>query len=237
VSAGIAVENLVAGYGATVVLQDVSFELAAGDTLAILGRNGVGKSTLLSTLMGFTTLHAGSMRLNGRPIEALASHRRNRLGLGYVPQEREIFPSLTVEENLSVAHRASSAWSLAQVFELFPPLKERRRNAGDRLSGGEQQMLAIGRALVGAPSILLLDEPMEGLAPIIIESLYDTLARIRDEAALTVVLVEQKVDLALSFARDAIVLDRGRIVYHGASAALAQDEATKARLLGVGAAQ
>ncbi len=159
-SAGIAVDNLVAGYGATVVLQDVSFELAAGDTLAILGRNGVGKSTLLSTLMGFTTLHAGSMRLNGRPIEALASHRRNRLGLGYVPQEREIFPSLTVEENLSVAHRASSAWSLAQVFELFPPLKERRRNAGDRLSGGEQQMLAIGRALVGAPSILLLDEPM-----------------------------------------------------------------------------
>ncbi len=236
-SAGIAVENLVAGYGATVVLQDVSFELAAGDTLAILGRNGVGKSTLLSTLMGFTTLHAGSMRLNGRPIEALASHRRNRLGLGYVPQEREIFPSLTVEENLSVAHRASSAWSLAQVFELFPPLKERRRNAGDRLSGGEQQMLAIGRALVGAPSILLLDEPMEGLAPIIVESLYDTLARIRDEAALTVVLVEQKVDLALSFARDAIVLDRGRIVYHGASAALAQDEATKVRLLGVGAAQ
>ncbi len=235
-SAGIAVDNLVAGYGATVVLQDVSFELAAGDTLAILGRNGVGKSTLLSTLMGFTTLHAGSMRLNGRPIEALASHRRNRLGLGYVPQEREIFPSLTVEENLSVAHRASSAWSLAQVFELFPPLKERRRNAGDRLSGGEQQMLAIGRALVGAPSILLLDEPMEGLAPIIVESLYDTLARIRDEAALTVVLVEQKVDLALSFARDAIVLDRGRIVYHGASAALAQDEATKVRLLGVGAA-
>lgn len=235
-SAGIAVDNLVAGYGATVVLQDVSFELAAGDTLAILGRNGVGKSTLLSTLMGFTTLHAGSMRLNGRPIEALASHRRNRLGLGYVPQEREIFPSLTVEENLSVAHRASSAWSLAQVFELFPPLKERRRNAGDRLSGGEQRMLAIGRALVGAPSILLLDEPMEGLAPIIVESLYDTLARIRDEAALTVVLVEQKVDLALSFARDAIVLDRGRIVYHGASAALAQDEATKVRLLGVGAA-
>ena len=235
-SAGIAVDNLVAGYGATVVLQDVSFELAAGDTLAILGRNGVGKSTLLSTLMGFTTLHAGSMRLNGRPIEALASHRRNRLGLGYVPQEREIFPSLTVEENLSVAHRASSAWSLAQVFELFPPLKERRRNAGDRLSGGEQQMLAIGRALVGAPSILLLDEPMEGLAPIIVELLYDTLARIRDEAALTVVLVEQKVDLALSFARDAIVLDRGRIVYHGASAALAQDEATKVRLLGVGAA-
>jgi len=237
VSSGIAVDNLVAGYGATVVLQDVSFEVAAGGTLAILGRNGVGKSTLLSTLMGFTTRHRGSIRLDGRPIETLVSHRRNRLGLGYVPQEREIFPSLTVEENLSVAHRATGGWSLAQVFDLFPPLKERRRNAGDRLSGGEQQMLAIGRALVGAPTVLLLDEPMEGLAPIIVDSLHDALARIRDEAALTVVLVEQKVDLALSFARDAIVLDRGRIVYRGTSEALARDETTKARLLGVGAAE
>ncbi|MGA2815747.1 MAG: ABC transporter ATP-binding protein [Xanthobacteraceae bacterium] len=236
-NAGIAVDNLVAGYGATVVLQDVSFELAAGGTLAVLGRNGVGKSTLLSTLMGFTTRHGGSIRLDGRPIEALASHRRNRLGLGYVPQEREIFPSLTVEENLSVARRAAGYWSLADVFDLFPALKERRRNAGNRLSGGEQQMLAIGRALVGAPKVLLLDEPMEGLAPIIVQSLYDTLARIRDEAALTVVLVEQKADLALSFAEDAIVLDRGRIVYRGASTGLAQDETAKARLLGVGAAE
>jgi branched-chain amino acid transport system ATP-binding protein len=236
-SAGIAVDNLVAGYGATVVLQDVSFELAAGGTLTILGRNGVGKSTLLSTLMGFTTRHAGSIRLDGRPIEALASHRRNRLGLGYVPQEREIFPSLTVEENLSVARRAEGHWSLDQVFDLFPALKERRRNAGNRLSGGEQQMLAIGRALVGAPKVLLLDEPMEGLAPIIVDTLYDALSRIRDEAALTVVLVEQKADFALSFARDAIVLDRGRIVFRGASIGLAQDETAKARLLGVGAAQ
>ncbi|MDR3421268.1 MAG: ABC transporter ATP-binding protein [Xanthobacteraceae bacterium] len=236
-SASLAVDNLVAGYGATVVLQDVSFDVAAGGTLAILGRNGVGKSTLLSTLMGFTTRHGGSIRFNGTPIESVASHRRNRLGLGYVPQEREIFPSLTVEENLSVAQRAEGGWSPAEVFRFFPALKERRRSAGNRLSGGEQQMLAIGRALVGAPKVLLLDEPMEGLAPIIVESLYDALARIRDEAALTIVLVEQKADLALSFARDTIVLDRGRIVYRGASAELAQDEPAKARLLGVGAAQ
>jgi branched-chain amino acid transport system ATP-binding protein len=235
VSAALAVENLVAGYGATVVLQDVSFEVSAGGTLAILGRNGVGKSTLLDTMMGFTTRHGGSIRFDGMPIEGLASHRRNRLGFGYVPQEREIFPSLTVEENLSVAWRAGG-WSLAQVFEFFPPLSERRRNTGNRLSGGEQQMLAIGRALVGAPRVLLLDEPMEGLAPIIVETLYDALRRIRDEAALTIILVEQKVDLALSFARDAIVLDRGRILYRGDSMSLAGDEAAKARLLGVGAA-
>ncbi len=236
-SAGLAVDNLVAGYGATVVLQNVSFEVAAGSTLAILGRNGVGKSTLLSTLMGLTTRHGGTIRLDGRPIEAVTSHRRNRLGLGYVPQEREIFPSLTIEENLTVAQRAESQWSLARVFELFPALKERRRNAGNRLSGGEQQMLAIGRALVGAPKVLLLDEPMVGLAPIIVESLYEALSRIRDDAALTIVLVEQKADLALSFARDAIVLDRGQIVFRGASIGLAQDETAKSRLLGVGAAQ
>jgi branched-chain amino acid transport system ATP-binding protein len=237
VSASLAVDDLMAGYGATIVLQDVSFEVAAGGTLAILGRNGVGKSTLLSTLMGFTTRHRGTIRFDQRRVEAMASHRRNRLGLGYVPQEREIFPSLTVEENLSVAHRPAGGWSPAQVFDFFPALKERRRNAGNRLSGGEQQMLAIGRALVGAPKVLLLDEPMEGLAPIIIESLYEALIRIRNEAALTIVLVEQKVDLALSFARDAIVLDRGRVVYRGASAELARDETAKARLLSVGVAE
>ncbi len=234
-SAALAVDGLVAGYGAMVVLQEISFEIASGGTLAVLGRNGVGKSTLLSTLMGFTTLHRGAIRFGGMLVEALASHRRNRLGFGYVPQQREIFPSLTVEENLSVARRAGG-WSFAEVFDLFPALKERRRHAGNRLSGGEQQMLAIGRALVGAPRLLLLDEPMEGLAPIIVDALYDALRRIRDEAALTVILVEQKADLALAFARDAIVLDRGRIVYRGASLALAGDEATKARLLGVGTA-
>lgn len=231
-SAGLAVENLVAGYGATIVLDGVSFSLPAGGTLALLGRNGVGKSTLLNTLMGFTTRHAGSIRMGERALEAMSTHARNRLGLGFVPQEREIFQSLTVEENLAVAYRPGG-WLVEAVFDLFPSLKQRRRNFGNRLSGGEQQMLAVGRALVGAPKVLLLDEPMEGLAPIVIDTLYDALAKIRDEQRLTILLVEQKVDLALAFAREAIVLDRGKIVYSGPSAPLAADEAAKERMLGV----
>jgi branched-chain amino acid transport system ATP-binding protein len=232
VTSALKVEDLVAGYGATVVLDGLSFDLPIGGTLAVLGRNGVGKTTLLATLMGFTNRHRGIIRFDDRPIEAVATHRRNRLGVGYVPQEREIFPSLSVEENLLVAQRAGG-WTLAAVYDLFPALKERRRNSGNRLSGGEQQMLAVGRALVGAPRLLLLDEPTEGLAPIVVEALADALARIRDESGLSIILVEQRVDLALSFARDAIVLDRGRIVWRGASTALDADDNTKHRLLGV----
>jgi branched-chain amino acid transport system ATP-binding protein len=231
-SPALAVEELVAGYGATVVLDGISFTLPAGGTLAVLGRNGVGKTTLLATLMGFTNRHRGAIRFGDQPIETMAIHRRNRLGLGYVPQEREIFPSLTVEENLLVAARAGG-WTLDAVYDLFPALQERRGNSGNRLSGGEQQMLAVGRALVGAPKLLLLDEPTEGLAPIVVEALSDALARIRDASGLAILLVEQRVDLALGFARDAIVLDRGRIVWRGASADLNADEATKHRLLGV----
>jgi branched-chain amino acid transport system ATP-binding protein len=232
VTSALKVEDLVAGYGATVVLDGLSFDLPTGGTLAVLGRNGVGKTTLLATLMGFTNRHRGVIRFGDRPIESVATHRRNRLGLGYVPQEREIFPSLSVEENLLVAQRGGG-WPLAAVYDLFPALKERRRNSGNRLSGGEQQMLAVGRALVGAPRLLLLDEPTEGLAPIVVEALADALARIRDESVLSIILVEQRVDLALSFARDAIVLDRGRIVWRGASTALDADDDTKHRLLGV----
>jgi branched-chain amino acid transport system ATP-binding protein len=232
VTSALKVEDLVAGYGATVVLDGLSFDLPTGGTLAVLGRNGVGKTTLLATLMGFTNRHRGVIRFGDRPIEGVATHRRNRLGLGYVPQEREIFPSLSVEENLLVAQRGGG-WPLAAVYDLFPALKERRRNSGNRLSGGEQQMLAVGRALVGAPRLLLLDEPTEGLAPIVVEALADALARIRDESVLSIILVEQRVDLALSFARDAIVLDRGRIVWRGASTALDADDDTKHRLLGV----
>jgi branched-chain amino acid transport system ATP-binding protein len=228
----LAVADLVAGYGATVVLDGVSFEVPPGGTLAVLGRNGVGKSTLLATLMGFTHRHRGGIQFGDRPIETLASHRRNRLGLGYVPQEREIFPSLSVEENLLVAARGGG-WTVETVYDLFPSLKQRRNNSGNRLSGGEQQMLAVGRALVGAPKLLLLDEPTEGLAPIVVDALADALARIRDESGLAIILVEQRVDLALSFAKDAIVLDRGRIVWRGTSAALQADDATKHRLLGV----
>ena len=231
-SLGVAVENLVAGYGGTVVLDGISVEVQPGGTLAVLGRNGVGKTTLLTTLMGFTRLHRGSIRLGDRSVVDLPIHERARMGLGYVPQEREIFPSLTAEENLAVCERPGG-WSPDAVFELFPALQERRRNTGNRLSGGEQQMLAVGRALVGAPRVLLLDEPMEGLAPIVVETLFQALAQIRDRGGLTIILVEQKIDLALAFARDVVVLDRGKIVHRGASAALRADEAAQARLLGV----
>ena len=182
--------------------------------------------------MGLTTLHSGTIKLGDRSIEALPTHERNRMGLGYVPQEREIFPSLTVEENLAVSLH-EGGWPVEAVFELFPSLKERRKNTGNRLSGGEQQMLAIGRALVGAPKALLLDEPLEGLAPIVIDALTDALVRIQKESALTMILVEQKAEIALTLMREAVILDRGRIVYRGTSAALKADEATQAQLLGV----
>jgi len=226
------VEGLVAGYGATVVIDDISLAVPAGGTLALLGRNGVGKTTLLQTLMGLTTLHHGTVLFGDERIDGLPTHQRARLGLGYVPQEREIFPSLTTEENLAVS-MLPGGWTIEVVLDLFPALKERRRNTGNRLSGGEQQMLAIGRALVAGPKVLLLDEPLEGLAPIVVETLFEALAKIRDEGGLSMILVEQKADLALSFARDAAILDRGKLVHFSTSAALRADEATQARLLGV----
>jgi branched-chain amino acid transport system ATP-binding protein len=231
-SIGLTVDGLVAGYGATVVIDDVSLTVPAGGTLALLGRNGVGKTTLLQTMMGLTTLHRGAVLLGGERIDGLPTYRRARLGLGYVPQEREIFPSLTAEENLAVSI-LPGGWPIEAVLDLFPALKERRRNTGNRLSGGEQQMLAIGRALVGGPKVLLLDEPLEGLAPIVVEALFEALAKIRDSGELSVILVEQKADLALSFARDALILDRGKVVHFSTSAALRADEAAQARLLGV----
>lgn len=226
------VEGLTAGYGPTIVLDNLSFAVPAGGTLAVLGRNGVGKTTLLSTLMGFTQRHRGTICFGGIAIETVPTHRRNRLGLGLVPQEREIFPSLTVEENLRIAARPQG-WTLARIYDLFPSLRERRDNAGNRLSGGEQQMLAIGRALIGSPKLLLLDEPTEGLAPVVAEALADALRRIRDEAGTSIMLVEQRVDLALAFAKEVLVLDRGRIVYQGTSKQLEADDVAKARLLGV----
>jgi branched-chain amino acid transport system ATP-binding protein len=231
-SAGLEAHDLVAGYGPTVVLDGVSLAVPAGGTLAVLGRNGVGKTTLLTTFMGFTNCHRGTIMLGDQAIQDLPTHRRARLGLGYVPQEREIFPSLTVEENLAVS-ALPGGWPIEQVFALFPGLKERRRNTGNRLSGGEQQMLAIARALAGGPKVLLLDEPLEGLAPIVVEALFEALAKIRDETGVTTIIVEQKADLALSFAEDAIVLDRGRIAYRGTSAALRADEDMQHRLLAV----
>ena len=231
-SLALEVKELRAGYGPTVVLDGISLTVPAGGTLAVLGRNGVGKTTLLATLMGLTTRHQGSIRLGEQAIEGQPTHVRNELGLGYVPQEREIFPSLTVEENMAVSMRGGG-WAMDAVFDLFPGLKARRKNTGNRLSGGEQQMLAIARALVGAPKVLLLDEPLEGLAPVVIEALVEALERVQKESRLTMMLVEQKAELALSLTREAVILDRGRIVYRGASAALKADEATQARLLGV----
>jgi len=230
-AAGLKVDGLVSGYGETVVLDGLSFEIAPGGTLAVLGRNGVGKTTLLTTLMGITTRHAGRIFVGDTEVERIPTHRRARLGLGYVPQEREIFTSLTVEENLLVSV-LPGGWDLARGRCRFPRLKERRRNTGNRLSGGEQQMLAVARALVGGPKVLLLDEPLEGLAPIVIESLFDTLVKIRD-TGVTIILIEQKAELALSFASDCIVIDRGKIVHRGPSKVLMEDAALQAKLLSV----
>ena len=211
-----------AGYGETVVLEDIAFTLPERGSLAVLGRNGVGKTTLLSTVIGHTTFHSGAIEYRGMPIAGLPAYERVRLGIGYVPQEREIFPSLTVEENLTVATRAGP-WNLARVYELFPGIERRRSHMGNQISGGEQQMLAIGRALMGNPSLLLMDEPLEGLAPIIVESLLKALARLIREESLTVVLVEQHAKLALEVTQQALVLNRGRVSYVGTSADLLAD--------------
>jgi branched-chain amino acid transport system ATP-binding protein len=217
-----------AGYGETVVLEDVGFTLPERGSLAVLGRNGVGKTTLLATIMGHTTFHAGNIEFGGRPIARLPVHARNRLGVGYVPQAREVFPSLTVDENLLVARHSrggAARWTAERVYELFPRLAERRSHMGNQLSGGEQQMLATGRALMGNPSLLLMDEPLEGLAPIIVEALLQALERLIREESLTVVLVEQHAKLALQVTDSALVLSRGRIMHHGPSAELLRDPA------------
>ncbi|HSA90143.1 MAG TPA: ABC transporter ATP-binding protein [Burkholderiales bacterium] len=211
-----------AGYGDTVVLEDVDLELPERGALAVLGRNGVGKTTLLATIMGHTTFHSGSITFDGRPIARRPVYERSKLGIGYVPQEREIFPSLSLEENLLVAARPGR-WNLAAVYQLFPRLEERKAARGNQLSGGEQQMLAIGRALMGNPSLLLMDEPLEGLAPIIVEALLTSLRKLVSEDSLALVLVEQHAKLALEVTQSAMVLNRGRVTYAGPSAGLLAD--------------
>ena len=229
---GLVLDHLSAGYGETVVLESISLALLPGRTLSVLGRNGVGKTTLLATIMGHTRLHGGSIDFAGRDISALPPYRRARLGIGFVPQEREIFPSLTVEQNLTVAER-SGPWTLARVYDFFPSLAERRRNQGNQLSGGEQQMLAIGRALMGNPTLLLMDEPLEGLAPVIVDTLLRGLDRLTHEAELALLLVEQHASMALELAPEAIVLDRGLIVFAGASRELLGDPQRLTTLMGV----
>jgi branched-chain amino acid transport system ATP-binding protein len=225
-----------AGYGETIVLEGISLVLSPGQTLTVLGRNGVGKTTLLATIIGHTRLHGGGIRFAGVEIAALPPYRRARLGIGFVPQEREIFPSLTVEENLTVAERPGR-WTLARVYEFFPSLAGRRRNQGNQLSGGEQQMLAIARALMGNPTLLLMDEPLEGLAPVIADALLAGLDRLKQEDDLALLLVEQHAQLALNLAEDAVVLDRGAIVFAGSSRELIDAPERLNALMGVGERQ
>jgi branched-chain amino acid transport system ATP-binding protein len=225
-------DDVRAGYGDAVVLDGITFEVRDGGSLALLGRNGVGKSTLLLTIMGYTLVRRGTIRWRGRDIARLPPHLRARNGLGWVAQEREIFPSLSVEENLMVASRPGR-WNLAAIYRLFPRLEERRASRGNHLSGGEQQMLAIARALMTNPALLLLDEPLEGLAPIIVEELTAAIRRMTADEGTAFILVEQHAEVALSLTGDAIVLERGTIVHRARSQDLLKDQATLDRLIGM----
>jgi branched-chain amino acid transport system ATP-binding protein len=228
----LALEDLRAGYGEAVVLDGISLELPEHGSLAVLGRNGVGKTTLIMTVMGCTQIMRGAVKWRGADITGLPTHRRAKLGLGWVAQEREIFPSLSLEENLTVASRPGR-WDLAAAYKLFPRLKDRRSNMGNQLSGGEQQMLAIARALMTNPSLLLLDEPLEGLAPIIVEELAAAIRIMIADEGVAVILIEQHADLVLSLTHDAVIMERGAIVHRAKSADLLRDHATLDRYIGL----
>ena len=226
------VEGLRSGYGEAVVVQGVDLVLPQGESLALLGRNGTGKTTLLNTLVGVTRRYKGRITLAGHDITALPPHQRAAAGIGWVPQERNIFKSLTVDENLSAVARPG-AWTLARAYKMFPRLAERKSNLGNQLSGGEQQMLAVARALVLNPKLLLLDEPLEGLAPIIVEELLRSIARVVRDEGMSAIIVEQNPRMILPITQRAVVLDRGAVVHEGASAALMADRARLDRWLGV----
>jgi branched-chain amino acid transport system ATP-binding protein len=225
--------ELSSGWGDTQVLDRISLSVAERDTTIVLGRNGTGKTTLLSTLIGRASHKAGSIVFCGRAVEHMPPHVRARLGMGFVPQEREIFRSLSVAENLTIGARPGP-WSIERVFELFPRLAERSHNRGNQLSGGEQQMLAIARALVGNPRLMMMDEPLEGLAPVIVDQLVAAIQRIRRESDMSIILVEQHVDLALEFSDRVLVLDRGAIVYSNLESGVAADRSSIEALLSVG---
>jgi branched-chain amino acid transport system ATP-binding protein len=233
------IENLSAGYGEAVVLTGINVSIAEGQTLALLGRNGTGKTTLINTIAGATRQHGGSISLGGVALQKLPAHERAAAGIGWVPQERNIFKSLTVDENLTAVARPSRSgsknpqWTPARVYEMFPRLAERKNNLGTQLSGGEQQMLAVGRALVLNPSILLLDEPLEGLAPIIVQELLRAIRRITQSEGLAAIIVEQHPQAILAISDTAAVLDRGTVVHSDAADNLLAQPELLDKLLGV----
>ena len=227
------VRSLTAGYGEAVVVEDVDFTLGEGRALALLGRNGTGKTTLITSLVGVTRYRSGSITMAGRELARLRPDQRAAAGIGWVPQERNIFKSLTVEENLTAVARPG-AWNVERIYAMFPRLQERRANLGTQLSGGEQQMLAIGRALVLNPRLLLLDEPLEGLAPLIVEELLRALSKLVRDEGLAAIIVEQHAHKILGITDDALILERGRIVHAAPSAQLLGDAATLDRFLAVG---
>ncbi len=233
-AAPLEISDLSAGYGATRVLENVSFSVPAGSRLAVLGRNGMGKTTLLATIAGQTKRYGGAIRLGGTDMSSMESSSRARSGLGYVPQARCIFPSLTVEENLFVGLKDRDRSAIEEAYQMFPRLKERRRNLGSQLSGGEQQMLSTARTILGKPTVLLLDEPLEGLAPVICEELMAAFSKLASGGEMTVLLVEQRIQSALDFADRAIILERGRIAWSGTPAELSAHPEVVEKLLGVG---
>ncbi len=228
------VEGLSSGYGPVRIIEDISFTVPAGERLAVLGRNGMGKTTLLATIMGLCRHHGGEIKLGDEMITRHRTTARARLGLGYVPQTRDIFRSLTVEENLRAGLKGRPHSALEEAYEQFPRLKERRRNLGQQMSGGEQQMLAMARTLLGQPSVLLLDEPLEGLAPVICDEIMERLTLLAASSGITIILVEQQIDRALDFASHVLVLERGRESWSGPPSALRSDRALVDRLIGVG---
>jgi branched-chain amino acid transport system ATP-binding protein len=226
------VSGLTGGWGATTIVEDFSLSVSTGETVAIIGRNGVGKSTLLELIAGRARWRRGSIKLDGRELGNLQIHRRSMLGLGYVPQNREVFPSLSVREHFLIAQRPGR-WTISEIFKLFPSLSSRKDSMASRLSGGEQQMLAIARALLGNPKIILMDEPSEGLAPVVVENLIDTVKIVMNDGSLAVLLVEQRVDIALDVASRCIIMERGRIAHQSTIANLLQNDASIADLMGL----
>lgn len=226
------IEGVSVGYGEGIVICDLSLSLGRGRSLAVLGRNGVGKSTLMLAIMGHLRPRSGSIRLHGQDIVAASPDRRCRLGIGWVPQGREVFAPLTVEENLRIA-MTDGPWSIQRVYQLFPRLQERRRNYGNQLSGGEQQMLAIGRALVTNPALLLLDEPLEGLAPVVAQDVARCIAQVAESEGMSIILIEQDASFALGLTHQAVILERGMVVRSGPCQAIAQDRDALEQYVGI----